>query len=99
MRYLCHEALKQSTGRDFGYDHLSDNLVQRRQSILEWRTWWSDLSGDPWFAKSYAEKHGLAGEEGQPANPPAMPDVELQPESGQEMPEETGAEVPQTAPK
>ena len=59
VRYLCHEALKGATGRDFGYDHLSDNATQRRTSVLGWRTWWSDYSGDPFFASNYQQKHAL----------------------------------------
>jgi hypothetical protein len=59
VRYLCHEALKSATGQDFGYDHLSDNLTQRHKAVLAWRQWWSEMAGDPWFAKTYANKHGL----------------------------------------
>jgi hypothetical protein len=62
VRYLCHEALKTATGQDFGYDHLSDNLTQRHKAVLSWRQWWSEMAGDPWFAKTYANKHGLTDE-------------------------------------
>ena len=47
------------TGQDFGYDHLSDDIVQRHKKVLLWREWWSEMSGDQWFAKTYATKHGL----------------------------------------
>ncbi len=59
VRYLCHEALRQATGREFGYDHLADNLASRNQATYRWRKWWSDQSGDPWFAKDYAADRGL----------------------------------------
>ncbi|HLQ36297.1 MAG TPA: HEAT repeat domain-containing protein, partial [Planctomycetota bacterium] len=51
VRFLCHEALKSSTGRDFGYDHLSEDATQRRTAVLGWRQWWSEYSGDPFFAQ------------------------------------------------
>lgn len=72
VRYLCHEALKTSTGQDFGYDHLSDDLTERHRTALLWREWWSDVSGDPWFAQTYATEHGLAepAAEPQPEVPP-----------------------------
>ena len=72
VRYLCHEALKSSTGQDFGYDHLSDNVMLRHSTVLAWREWWGEMSGDPWFAAGYARRHGLLEE---PALPPdAMPE-------------------------
>ena len=77
VRYLCHEALKGSTGRDFGYDHLSDNATQRRTSVLGWRTWWSDYSGDPFFATNYQQKHQLT---------PAQPMGETGTQQDQPMP-------------
>ncbi|MEQ1634031.1 MAG: HEAT repeat domain-containing protein [Planctomycetota bacterium] len=64
VRYLCHEALKSTTGRDFGYDHLSENESQRHMAVLGWRQWWSDYSGDGFFASSYQERFSL-----QPAQP------------------------------
>lgn len=67
VRYLCHEALKTATGQDFGYDHLTDNADQRHTTVLAWRKWWSKMSGDPWFAQSYAREHGLTGEPAAPA--------------------------------
>src|SRR5262245_34496128 len=65
VRFLCHEALKQATGRDFGFDHLSDNDMQRRMSVLGWRQWWSEYSGDTQFARTYQERYHL----GQPSQP------------------------------
>lgn len=64
VRYLCHEALKSTTGRDFGYDHLSENESQRHMAVLGWRQWWSDYSGDGFFATSYQQRFSL-----QPAQP------------------------------
>lgn len=61
VRYLCHEALKSATGRDFGYDHLSDDVAARTTSVFGWRQWWSEYSGDPFFAQNYAKEHGLQG--------------------------------------
>ncbi|GAB4150233.1 MAG: hypothetical protein Fur0037_18730 [Planctomycetota bacterium] len=59
VRYLCHEALKSATGRDFGFDHLSEDETARTTAILGWRQWWSDYSGDALFAQNYAREHGL----------------------------------------
>ena len=75
VRYLCHEALKEATGQDFGYDHLSEDATSRRQKVLSWRNWWSELADDPWFAKSYADKHRLntMGEAPAPAMETMLP--------------------------
>ena len=66
VRYMCHEALKAATGHDFGYDHLNQNVADLRQSVLRWRQWWSDYSGDGFFAQSYQQKYEL---QAQPATP------------------------------
>lgn len=66
VRYLCHEALKTATGHDFGYDHLNQNEGDLRLSVLRWRQWWGEYSGDAMFAASYQQKHSL---QGQPAAP------------------------------
>lgn len=66
VRYLCHEALKTATGHDFGYDHLNENKDQMMVSVLRWRQWWSDYSGDAFFAQSYQQKNHL---DAQPAQP------------------------------
>ena len=59
VRYLCHEALKAATGRDFGYDHLSENQMQRQLAVLNWRQWWGEYSGDTFFAQSYEQRNQL----------------------------------------
>lgn len=59
VRYLCHEALKSASGHDFGYDHLNQDQKQLQVSVLRWRQWWSDYSGDAQFAADYQRKHGL----------------------------------------
>jgi hypothetical protein len=83
VRYMCHEALRAATGRDFGYDHLSENVTQRRQSVLQWRTWWAEQSGDAFFANEYAGKHGLTPSmpdtTQRPSDVPAAPGVEMAP--------------------
>jgi hypothetical protein len=87
VRFLCHEALKQATGRDFGFDHLSDNDMQRRTSVLGWRQWWSEYSGDTQFARSYQERYHL----GQPSQPMG----ETQPPSIYQDPQEPQGQNPQ----
>lgn len=72
VRFLCHEALKQATGRDFGFDHLSDNETQRHLAVLGWRQWWSEYSGDAFFATSYQQRYHL--------DQPAQPMGEAQPQ-------------------
>lgn len=69
VRYLCHEALKSSTGHDFGYDHLAVSQTEIRSSVLRWREWWSEYSGDELFASGYAQQHGLDAAAAQPAAP------------------------------
>lgn len=59
VRYMCHEALKTTTGHDFGYDHLNQNETELRVSVLRWRQWWSEYSGDVFFAQAYQQKHNL----------------------------------------
>lgn len=68
VRYMCHEALKTATGRDFGYDHLTLDVSNRRTAVLSWRKWWSDYSGDSFFASNYADRHQL-NENAVPAAP------------------------------
>ena len=34
VRYLCHEALKGASGRDFGYDHLTENEQRELSSFM-----------------------------------------------------------------
>ena len=103
VRYLCHEALKTSTGHDFGYDHLNQNEADLRLSVLRWRQWWSEYSGDTLFAQSYQQKYSLqpqvatpAGEtrmigDGEGSSNPANP-VQTQPQNPTNPP----LPVPQT---
>jgi len=62
VRYMCHEALKSATGHDFGYDHLNQNDNDLRVSVLRWRQWWSEYSGDTFFAQSYQQKHNISAQ-------------------------------------
>jgi hypothetical protein len=88
VRYMCHEALKGATGHDFGYDHLNQSVADLQQSVLRWRQWWSEYSGDAQFAQSYQQKHNLQPQlaapagESQPAVPQAAPATPATP-SGQ----------------
>ncbi len=76
VRYNCHQALKEATGRDFGYDHLAENVTERQRAVLRWRQWWGEQFQDQWFASSYAQTHGFA----QGSAPvPAMPMTEMAP--------------------
>jgi hypothetical protein len=84
VRYYCHEALKSATGRDYGYDHLTEDEQQRKSAVFAWRRWWSEQSGDPWFAKKYAADNGLNPDGTPKAAPvdedaPAQPSVEIEP--------------------
>jgi len=82
VRYNCHQALKEATGRDFGYDHLAENQVERQRAVLRWRQWWGEQFQDPWFASSYAQAHGFDGmDTTRPAQPPA-PMTETAPNPG-----------------
>ncbi|MCA8974633.1 MAG: HEAT repeat domain-containing protein [Planctomycetes bacterium] len=77
VRYLCHEALRSSTGHDFGYDHLAMNKDEMRGSVLRWREWWSGYSGDASFAMDYQQANGI----GMPAAPQGETQIQPQPES------------------
>lgn len=81
VRYLCHEALKGSTGHDFGYDHLNQNDADLRLSVLRWRQWWSEYSGDAQFAAVYQQKHNLQTQVAAPAG-----ESQPMPNQGQSMP-------------
>lgn len=95
VRYLCHEALKNFSARDFGFDHLSENMSNRHQAVFRWRNWWSEQSGDSWFAQEYAKENGL-NEQGEPLTEavPAAPDGET--EAPRKSPEETSKEGEKT---
>lgn len=66
VRYNCHMALRDSTGRDFQYDHLEEEPAERRLAVLRWREWWAEQTADPFFAQKYAEKHGIGSAAGGP---------------------------------
>jgi HEAT repeat protein len=34
VRFNCHQALKEATGRDFGYDHLAESELDRQKAAL-----------------------------------------------------------------
>ena len=62
VRYLCHEALKDATRRDFDYDHLADDELSRAQAVYRWRQWWSKQSGDEfWTPAPLLDKLADAG--------------------------------------
>jgi hypothetical protein len=82
VRFLCHEALKRATAREFEYDHLTDDRLARSHAVYRWRRWWSEQSNDPFFAASYAQTHGLRTDEAMASgsgDQPAKPDGEMQP--------------------
>lgn len=84
VRYNCHMALRDATGRDFQYDHLEEQAGKRRVAVLRWRKWWGEQIQDPFFARNYARQHGLEVSLGaltDQATPviPAMPMVETGP--------------------
>ena len=90
VRYLCHEALKSVTGRDFGYDHLAEDASSRRTAALSWRQWWGAYSGDTFFAQNYAAQNGLT----MPAAPPSGEVKPIQPTPGQ-APQQVPEQVPE----
>ena len=67
VRYMCHETLKTATGHDFGYDHLDQDPKELRLSVLRWRQWWGEYSGDTMFASAYQQQHGLQPQLAAPA--------------------------------
>lgn len=79
VRYLCHEALKTSTGHDFGYDHLNQVDADLKLSVLRWRQWWSDYSGDALFAQSYQQRYHLQPQAAAPVGETQMTSGDTQP--------------------
>ena len=102
VRYLCHEALKTATGHDFGYDHLNQNQQELQVAVLRWRQWWSDYSGDRFFAQNYERDHGLgelaapAGET-KPQTQAPQSQAPQQPRSNQQAPSNQQAQSDQQA--
>jgi len=96
VRYMCHEALKTASRRDFGYDHLSADVMARNEAAYKWRQWWGEVSGDPYFALAYASEKGLTPSEGMPANAPrgmpAAPGGETAPQTEPPMEPQTQVE-------
>jgi hypothetical protein len=76
VRYNCHQALKDATNRDFGYDHLAENVGERQRAVLRWRQWWGEQFNDRWFAQSYAQAHGFGNGAEMPTAAPPMPMTE-----------------------
>lgn len=92
VRFMCHEALKTATGHDFGYDHLNQNQQELRTAVLEWRQWWGDYAGDPYFAESYQTEHKLGGAQlaapaGESKPTPVQPDAQPQPQQNDPAPQ------------
>jgi hypothetical protein len=83
VRAMVHEALKRATGRDFGFDHLSDNVEQRKLAVLRWRQWWGQLAGDPFFATQYAQQNQLAAPGAVPLGETSPPAGNTQQQQGQ----------------
>lgn len=82
VRYMCHETLKTATGHDFGYDHLNQNDGEMKLSVLRWRQWWGEYSGDTYFAQGYQQKYNL-----QPSV--AVPNGETKPNGNGQAPATT----------
>jgi HEAT repeats len=106
VRYLCHEALKNTTGHDFGYDHLNQDEGDLKLSVLRWRQWWSDYSGDTLFAQSYQQRHQLQPQAAVPAGETQMTGGDTQPDQAPQQNEPQNEQQnaqpvqgqPQTAP-
>ena len=97
VRYNCHMALRDATGRDFQYDHLEDDVATRRVAVLRWREWWGQQIAAPNFAKNYATMHKLTTPAAAPV--PATPLVETTTAPGVTVPTTAAptAAVPTTA--
>jgi hypothetical protein len=91
VRYLCHEALKTATGRDFDYDHLTDDKLARAQSVFRWREWWGKQANDPFFASAYAQQQGLRVEAAARPAAPAAETVQVKQDQPQQDPVPTGS--------
>ena len=91
VRYMCHETLKTATGHDFGYDHLNQNDGELKLSVLRWRQWWGEYSGDTFFAQNYQRTYNLQPQVAAPTGetkpiqdtPPAVPQPQNQDQTNQ----------------
>lgn len=106
VRYMCHETLKTATGHDFGYDHLNQNDGEMKLSVLRWRQWWGEYSGDTYFAQGYQQRYNLQpavaapngetrpNENGQAATPNQGQSNQAQPNQGQPNPNQSNSNPP-----
>lgn len=49
VRFLAYEALRSTTGKDYGYDFRVASQEGRAESVAKWNTWWTEQKGSQWF--------------------------------------------------
>ncbi len=49
VRFLAYEALRSTTGKDFGYDFRVASKEGRAESVAEWGSWWDEQKQSQWF--------------------------------------------------
>jgi len=101
VRFNCHMALRDATKRDFQYDHLEDDIQQRRLAVWRWRRWWGEQNQDPWFAENYAKAHSLelpASNAQEQECVPSVPLTETQGQQPQDLPRDQPMPMPEEQP-
>lgn len=52
VRFLAYEALRSTTGKDYGYDFRVASQEGRADSVAKWNTWWTEQKQSQWFENS-----------------------------------------------
>jgi HEAT repeats len=52
VRFLAYEALRSTTGKDYGYDFRVASQEGRADSVAKWTTWWTEQKQSQWFENS-----------------------------------------------
>jgi len=52
VRFLAYEALRSTTGKDYGYDFRVASQEGRADSVAKWSTWWTEQKQSQWFENS-----------------------------------------------
>lgn len=52
VRFLCYDALSNTTGKSFDYDHRISDRGDRAGSVEKWQQWWAAQKKETWFQGS-----------------------------------------------
>ena len=52
VRFLSYEALRSTTGKDYGYDSRVASKDGRAEAVGKWQQWWEEQKKSQWFENS-----------------------------------------------